>query len=128
MLNHCLVPLSDLFVVLKIDELLERPQILVQFALDLCLGVREVRLVGIIKLCQAEVRLHLVDRLLDQGTSLLAHDVEEEELEVALVRGSYGWYELLLDELADSLKIDQVSLQWRILNLKYVEKTLKTQL
>ena len=120
MLDHRLMALGDLLVVLEIDKLLERPQVLVQLPLDLRLRVRKVRLVGIIQLGKPKVRLHLVDRLLHQSASFLAHDVEEEELEVTLVGRRDRRHQLLLNKLAYALKVDKVALQGRVLHLKHI--------
>ena len=120
-LDHRLVALCNLLVVLEVDELLERAQVLVQVSLDLRLRFREVSLVRIIQFGETKVGLYLVDSLLDEGASFLAHDVKEEELEVAFICRYDSRYKLLLDKLADTLKVDQVSLEWRILHLKHVE-------
>ena len=109
-LDHRLVALGDLLVVLEIYELLERPQVLVQLPLDLRLRVRKVRFVGIIQLGESKVRLHLVDRLLHQSASFLAHDIEEEELEVTFIGCCDRWHQLLLNKFAYSLEVDEVSL------------------
>lgn len=127
-LYHCLVTLGDFLVVLEVDELLEDSEILVELSLDLRLGSRKVRLVFVLELGEAEVGFDLVDGLLDESTSLLAHDVEEEELEVALVSGRDGRHKFLLDELTDALEVDEVPLQRRVLHLEHIEKALQAEL
>ena len=74
------MPLCYLPVVLQIDELLERAQILVQITFDLNLCSLEARFVLIIELSKTKVCFNLVDSLLEESATLLAHDVEEEEL------------------------------------------------
>ena len=74
------MPLCYLLVVLQIDELLERAQILVQITFDLNLCCLEAGFVLIIELSKTEVGFNLVDGLLEESAALLAHDVEEEEL------------------------------------------------
>ena len=79
-LNHRLMPLCYLLVVLQIDKLLERAQILVQITFDLNLSRLEARFVLVIELGKTEVGFNLVDSLLEESAALLAHNVEEEEL------------------------------------------------
>ena len=65
MLDHCLMPLRHLLVVLKIDELLERAQVLVELALDVRLSCGEVSLVSVFELGKSKVRFDLVNGLFD---------------------------------------------------------------
>lgn len=80
MLDHRGLALGNLLVVFEVDELLEGAQILIQLSLDVGLRSREAKLVGIVKLCHAEIVLNFVDCLLNQSAALLAHRSEEGEL------------------------------------------------
>ena len=120
--------LGNFFVVFKIDEFFKPAQMLVQFSFDLCLGRRETQFVDIVEFSQAKIILNLVNRLFKQGASLLAHSVEKEEFQVALISVCNRRYDLLLDKSRYSLKVDKISLQRRIGHLEHIEKAFKSEL
>ena len=128
MLDHGLVPHGHLAIVLQVNELFEHSQVLVQLTLDHRLSCRELQLVSIVKLSQTKVVLNLVDGLLDQRTALLAHDVEEEEFQVAFISRCDHWDQLCLNEVADPLKIDKIALKRSVLHLKDIQESLQSEL
>ena len=85
MLDHGCMSLCYFLVVLQVYKLFESPQILVQLPLDLGLSSRELQLIFVSHIGQTEVSFNLVYGLLDKCTSLFAHNIKEEEFQMAFI-------------------------------------------
>jgi hypothetical protein len=121
-LEQALVTLRNLFVLLQVQEFFERAEVLVKLTLDLPMRIGKLQLVSITDLGEREVSVDFIDGLFDERGTLLAHNIEEVELEVTLIRLLDVFYQIALNEFADSLVFGQVEIKGSFLDLKHVNQ------
>ena len=121
MLGQAAVDLAGLLVLLQVDILLERVQLLVELAPDLHLCCLEVQLVGLVELQALIVAVDSRHGLLDE-VRLGARDyVVKEDALTILIRPLDRTKQVTHDELRDALEVLQEVFDRRDLQVEHVD-------